>query len=157
MSLFNSQKYSVGTNTYFAGGNMLKFWPCISSENFVLELPGSFFSFEVPFGWSLKTLPFSWTGFYIAKYSRGPLFKLLELFPCSLDSVSLSLQLYCFWYCFLCLWWQIARGSVWFFLLCWVASGWEPWMMVGLISYFHFQDYSLLYLKIVPPVLYTVF
>lgn len=53
-------------------------------KSFVLQLLGNSLFLQVS-DWSQEILLFSCTGFYSAKYSREPSFKLLELFPSSLE------------------------------------------------------------------------
>lgn len=53
-------------------------------KSFVLQLLGNSLSLEVS-GWSQEILLFSCPGFYSAKHSRKPSFKLLKLFPSSLE------------------------------------------------------------------------
>ena len=131
--IFNSLAYSV--RFIPSRGELVEILAlCQLWEFFVLELPGSFFSLEVLLGWSQEILPFSCTGFYTAKYSRGPSFKLLELFPCSLELYSINSSSLISWYCFLCLLKSVRLpGSI--LVLSAVLEllpGWEPWMMVGL-------------------------
>lgn len=111
-----------------------QFW-----KSFVLQLPGNCLSLEVV-GWSQEILPFSCTSFYLAKFSREPSFKLLELFPSSLELCPINSSHLCLLALFLCLLKSTRLlGSICvLFLLCWsgkLLPAWEPWVMVRLILF----------------------
>lgn len=118
-------------------------------KSFVLQLPGNCLSLEVV-GCSQEILPFSCTSFYLAKFSREPSFKLLELFPSSLELCPINSSHLCLLALFLCLLKSTRLlGSIWvLFLLCWsgkLLPAWEPWMIVRLILFLPlFSGFSVL-------------